>query len=493
MVIRSKAPASAHAPAAAAVPAALEAAAHDPRALLPAFAEDMAALPGELGDLGRRLQSACQGEDWATCARVLRQFLDKYLRGFAQSLDAPSGAAAESEQLRELLRQAVGVALASLLQPLPALADESSALGSELKQWQPGKELAPLARRVRELCHQVGVHAGDATEQQALMLSLFDLLLENLAELLEDGSWLQGQVAVVRELLAGDPDRQTLEATRQGLREMVYQQGLLKQGIVDSKDAMRGMMVTFVERLDGMSASAGQFQSRLENHMQAVRQARSITELGKRLDEVLEDTVRLQEQAQRARAQMATAREEVDAAEARVRELEAQLRDVSELIATDPLTGALNRRGFEELYEREVARAEREARPLALAVLDLDAFRKLNADHGHAGGDAALRHVVEVIREGLRASDAVFRYGGEEFVLLLPGSGLDEATATVHRLQRELAARPLRHEGRRICVAFSAGVAVRQLGEERDHLVRRADRAMYEAKHAGRNRVVAAH
>src|SRR5690606_9172256 len=149
-----------------------------------------------------------------------------------------------------------------------------------------------------------GVHAGEAAEHQALMLGLFDLLLENLAELLDDGSWLRGQVAAVRELLAGDPDRQALEATRQGLREMVYQQGLLKQGMAESRDAMRGMMVTFVERLDGMSASTGQFQSRLESHMQAVREARSITDLGRRLDAVLDDTVQLQRQAEQARAQM---------------------------------------------------------------------------------------------------------------------------------------------------------------------------------------------
>src|SRR5690606_10611916 len=82
MAFRSK---SASPPATAgSVPAALEAAAHDPQALLPAFAEDMAALPGELGDLGRLLQSASQGQDWARCARLLRQFLDKYLREFAR-------------------------------------------------------------------------------------------------------------------------------------------------------------------------------------------------------------------------------------------------------------------------------------------------------------------------------------------------------------------------------------------------------------------------
>ncbi|MCR6686635.1 diguanylate cyclase [Pseudoxanthomonas sp.] len=473
-------------------PGAPLAAARDPSALLPAFADGMALLPGELGDLGKRLQSAVRGEDWTTGARVLRQFLEKYLVGFAVTLDNPGAAAGESEQLRELLRQAVGVALASLLQPLPQLADESTALGTALKQWQPGKDLAPLARRVRELCHQVGVHAGDAVEQQALMLSLFDLLLENLDELLDDGSWLQGQVAVVRELLAGSPDRQTLEATRQGLRELVYQQGLLKRGIADSKDAMRTMMVSFVERLDGMTASTGQFQSRLEAHMQAIREARTVADLGHRLEDVLDDTTRLQEQALRSLEQMRTAREEVDTAEARVRELESQLRDVSELVATDPLTGALNRRGFEDLYGRELARAEREGHPLALAVLDLDNFRRLNADHGHAGGDAALRHVVEVVAASLRATDALVRYGGEEFVLLLPDTPLAEAVETVQRLQRALAAQPLRHEGKRVAVHFSAGVAVRNLGEDRENLVRRADRAMYEAKDAGRNRVVAA-
>jgi diguanylate cyclase (GGDEF)-like protein len=190
---------------------------------------------------------------------------------------------------------------------------------------------------------------------------------------------------------------------------------------------------------------------------------------------------------------MVAVRAEVDAAEARIRELETQLRDVGDLVRSDPLTGALNRRGFEELYEREAAHAERDARPLSLAVIDLDEFSRLNARHGHPGGDAALRHVVATVRSGLRAVDAVCRHGGEEFVLLLPGTPLAEAQSIVQRLQRLLAAQPAVHEGRRIAVTFSAGVAVRQLGEGREHLVHRADRAMYQAKRDGRNRVVVAH
>ncbi len=253
------------------------------------------------------------------------------------------------------------------------------------------------------------------------------------------------------------------------------------------------MMVTFVERLDGMAASTGQFQSRLESHMEAIRGSRSIADLGKRLDDVLEDTASLQQQAQRAREQMDAARAEVEAAEARVRELETQLRDAGDLIRSDPLTGALNRRGFEEVYEREANRGEREGRPLSLAILDLDGFGRLNARYGHAGGDTVLRHLVETARGGLRAADTICRHGGEEFVLLMPGTPLPEAQAVLQRLQRLLAAQPAVYEGQRIVTTFSAGVAVRQLGEDREHLVRRADRALYQAKCDGRNRVAVAH
>ncbi len=460
----------------------------DATSVLPAFARGMAALPGELGDLGRRLQSAIEGADWATVARVLRQFLDKYLRDFATALEGPG--AAEAEQLRDLLRQAVGVALASLLQPLPALADESTALAMDLRRWAPGADLSPLALRVRELCHQVGLHAGESAEQQALLLELFDLLLENLFELLEDGSWLRGQVVAVRRLLADNPDRHALEATRQGLRELAYQQGLLRRGIDQSKDAMRVMMVSFVEGLDGMAARTGEFQDRLQAHLAAIREARTIADLGHRLEDVMDDTRRLQEQAQRSHAQLQVARADVEAAESRVRELEAQLRDIGELASSDPLTGALNRRGFEELYAAAMRQAERDGWTLAVAVLDLDEFRRLNGRHGHAGGDAALRHLVQVLRGGLRGDDALARYGGEEFVLLMPRTSLEDAGARLQQLQRELAARPLDHEGRRIEVRFSAGVAVRQLGESAEQLLHRADRAMYRAKQDGRNRVV---
>ena len=125
-------------------------------------------------------------------------------------------------------------------------------------------------------------------------------------------------------------------------------------------------------------------------------------------------------------------------------------------------------------------------------MLDMDDFKRLNDKHGHKAGDEALVHLSTVIKDTLRPSDSVTRYGGEEFVLLLPDIELDAAVKSIERLQRELTKKFFLHENERILVTFSAGVALRNPEESREDALARADKAMYQAKKAGKNRVVAA-
>lgn len=174
----------------------------------------------------------------------------------------------------------------------------------------------------------------------------------------------------VRALISGPLDRDSVEQARANLREVIYKQGLLKQGIVESKAAMKSLMGGFIERPDGMAVSTGEYHDRISSYALALKEARSIADLNQLLQDVLQDTGRVQEQALQARDHLGNARREVEQAEARIAELEQELRDVSGLVRTDPLTGALNRRGFDELLERELARAERHSHPLALALLD---------------------------------------------------------------------------------------------------------------------------
>ncbi len=468
--------------------------AEEPHALLEAFADGVAGLSGELRGMGQRLKSAHVETDWQAYGRAMRHLIDKYIRTIQdEPLPTAPRALSDAERLRDLLHFTLVTGVEALLHEDHAMAMRSQHIADHLRLWQPGQPLETLDDRLKDLCHLIGLRTHEANDAQALLRSLFDLLLENVGELLEDGSWLQDQIAAARNLLAGPLDRNALEQTRTGLREVIYKQGLLKQGLVESKAAMREMMVTFVDRLDGMANSTGELHDRISYHSVAIRNSRSIAELGKRMEDILSDTALLQAQTLKARDDLLVAREEAHAAEERVASLEHELQTVSNLVRVDQLTEALNRRGFDELFRRESQRAQRVGQPLCLALIDLDDFRLINAQHGHLGGDAALCHFVAVMKAKLRGSDAIARMGGEEFVLLLPETPFSEAQATVTRLQHRLAQRPFMYDDARIAVTFSAGVACWHPGETQESLLERADRAMYQAKSSGKNRVVAAH
>ncbi|MGD3143487.1 GGDEF domain-containing protein, partial [Xanthomonas oryzae pv. oryzicola] len=296
-LVPAKAKSGAHDPAAAtALLMRLFSHAAHPEALLLAFAEGITSLHGELGDMGVRLSAAYAAGDWPGYGRALRQLIDKYIRTIDIG-DSLAEGRTEAEQLRDLLRHALGNALATLLQRSPELAEEAQTLASALRHWRPGHELLTLEQRLRELSHQIGLRAEDASEQQNLLLGLFDLLLENVGELLDDRSWLQGQISVVRQLISGPLDVSSIEQARGTLREVIYKQGLLKQGIAESKTAMREMMVSFVDRLDGMATSTGEYHDRVAGYSQAIGEARGIPDLNRLLQDLLQDTAGVQAQA----------------------------------------------------------------------------------------------------------------------------------------------------------------------------------------------------
>ena len=126
--------------------------------------------------------------------------------------------------------------------------------------------------------------------------------------------------------------------------------------------------------------------------------------------------------------------------ETQVRALEAELRRLSDEVATDALTQVANRRGLMQQFEIEQARIAREGTTLAIGLLDIDNFKRLNDTLGHTAGDEALKALAEHVRGSLRPVDAVARFGGEEFVVLLPGTPVEEAQQVLTRLQRRLSA-----------------------------------------------------
>ena len=157
--------------------------------------------------------------------------------------------------------------------------------------------------------------------------------------------------------------------------------------------------------------------------------------------------------------------------------------------STDPLTGLATRTHFQALAAAALARCRREARPVALMIGDIDHFKSVNDQHGHERGDQVLVHVAALLAAGLRDGDALARWGGEEFVALLPDCPAERAVAVAQRLRTAIAGSPLEVSGARLAVTMSIGLTQVEAGDTLETALQRADRALYESKHQGRDRV----
>ena len=197
---------------------------------------------------------------------------------------------------------------------------------------------------------------------------------------------------------------------------------------------------------------------------------------------VLGGTSSLAIRLNRLRARLATQKNELTDALALNREMATR----------DALTGLLNRRAMVELLAREHPRIVRGQGPLAVALLDIDWFKRINDGLGHGAGDEVLRRFAGVLKDQLRAADALARWGGEEFLLLMPGTRLDDARLVLERLRtRVCAGNVFDSIAPELKVSFSAGVVEVAEGETQDAAIDRADRALYLAKQNGRNRIEA--
>ncbi|GGE36685.1 hypothetical protein GCM10007421_08190 [Halopseudomonas oceani] len=174
----------------------------------------------------------------------------------------------------------------------------------------------------------------------------------------------------------------------------------------------------------------------------------------------------------------------------RTQELMVANKQLTAQASTDPLTGAYNRRYLFELLSAEYARARRSAAAISVLLIDLDHFKRVNDNYGHDAGDAVLREFVERARNSVRSSDRICRYGGEEFVVLLPDCEAEGAMVLAERLRLSVAATPIQHAGHTILVTVSIGVAMLSSTDTEQSLLKRADQALYRAKNDGRNRSV---
>jgi diguanylate cyclase len=472
-----------------------------PEKVLAEFADTLLKNSDGVESIGKSLQNAANTRYWRDYARGLTQLVDHYQSQLARRTptmptSSPIALAppedAQARMLRDLLTRTLTLAVASLLHNVPELAEEAEAMARAIKDAQDEQALNDISARLKQLCFKIELKSGDLAEQHELLLRLFRLLLENVSNLLDEDAWIRGQVEAVRNLLEGPISDIALREVMRSLKEVIYKQGTLKSSLVEAKVTVKNMMMTFIENLGEIATTTDNYQKKIDLYSKQIAEAKDAGKLNRILEEVIKETRIAQSEALRSRDAILAARRNVEEAEARIHSLEAKLEQMSELVREDQLTGSLNRRGLEDVLEREMARADRRQSPLCIAMLDLDDFKKINDEYGHTAGDEALIHLVRVIKDTLRTMDVIARFGGEEFLIVLPDTGKEEAVQTITRVQRELTKQIFMHNHTRLLMTFSAGVALRAEGEEQVSLIKRADTALYQAKKTGKNRVVAA-
>lgn len=394
--------------------------------------------------------------------------------------------------LREMLAQTIQSGVAPRLSQFPDLRDEAVLIAQRVREARDQSTIQGVAKNLKQFWIKLELRNDSDAQVLDGLVRLLRLLVDNISELLLDDQWLHGQIAVVQDIIANPLDTRVLFDAERSFKEVIFKQGNLKHSLLEAKTTIKNMMATFIDRMAEMTNNTGEYHNKIEKYTEEIGRTEDINKLNQILGNLMKDTRGMQLDMMRSRDELERAQKQVREAEEKVRQLEAELDHVSELVHEDHLTGTLNRRGMEDAFGRELSRADRINSPLCVSLLDIDHFKRLNDTYGHDAGDEALVHLVRVVKEALRPSDVIARFGGEEFVIILPDTVLDEAVKVMMRVQRNLTKNFFMHDNQRLLITFSAGVALRAAGECPESIISRADKALYQAKEAGRNRVVPA-
>ena len=381
---------------------------------------------------------------------------------------------------------------AALRVALPADDERAGELAVELGELQANLArdgaTAPLRRQAEEVCERARrllAHRHHLVDQ---LHRLTQEMSAGLAEVAEDGSWVKGQTESLKLSLGEAPSVRSVRAASEMLAQARARQHQVRADRDNARTALKDAISQMLTELDALGEHTGGFADNVARYVDSIASADSLESLAGVVRQMVEESRAVHGLVSDTQQRLHAGRQRASELEAQVRTLETELRRLSEEVSTDVLTEVANRRGLMQAFDVETARLERQGGELAVGLLDIDNFKKLNDTLGHSVGDMALKTLAGHVQKQLRAVDIVARFGGEEFVVLLPGVPVDEAQVTLTRLQRTLSASLFMHDGREVFVTFSAGVTKFRPGEPLETALERADEALYEAKRTGKNR-----
>ncbi|XVJ70737.1 MAG: diguanylate cyclase [Rhizobacter sp.] len=395
-------------------------------------------------------------------------------------------------------RPVVGYLGGTVQQALPAAEEAAHELAqviaAAVTRIQTEGATPPLAQELAELCAQADrliQHRHHLVDQLG---SLCQELTASLTDLAENDSWAQGQCEAMRITLADGLTSRGVKSVNELLRTTRERQQHLRQERERARDSLKTLINRMLSELGELGSHTGRFHDSVGRYADVIEKADSLESLAGVVREMVEESRTVQALVSQTQARLQDEHSKAAELNKKVQELESELVRLAQEVSTDQLTQVANRRGLIQAFDAECLRMERAQNggevppPLAVGLLDIDNFKKLNDELGHSAGDVALKSLAGVVSKTLRPNDMVARYGGEEFVVLLPGTAVDEGQQILTRLQRSLSGGLFMHEQKKVFVTFSAGVTRYRAGERIEDALERADQALYEAKRTGKNR-----
>lgn len=396
--------------------------------------------------------------------------------------------------------------LDELIRSLVTEEGQRSALSTRLQASAQEAELQHLGRELVELLRGMGAELAAGEEGLPV-----NEVLVRLLERLDIPSELGGEVEAVKAMLLQNLPTAEMEKVIVAIAEIIAE---MRSRMLSEKQEIENFLKQLTDRLQEIDHSfqsnvATQRESfrdgkalgdavavQVEGIEESVQQAKELVAL-KALIQQRVETIRnhMQQFRQAEDLRLTQAEQQVAALTAKLEtvqgesaQLRQRLHDERNQAMVDPLTGIPNRLAYNERLQQEFARWRRYGSALSIAVWDVDKFKSVNDSYGHQAGDKVLTVIAKLLHKQCRETDFVARFGGEEFVLLMPETSADNANVATEHLRKMVEATEFHFRGKRVPITISCGISEFRQGDNPGRVFERADKALYEAKNSGRNR-----